>query len=206
MYFVRTPGIIQSLFAGLIWKIANSKKVYLTFDDGPIPEATPWVLDVLKEKGIKATFFCVGDNVLKYPEIYKRILDEGHSVGNHTFNHLNAWKTDKIEYSNNVEKAADLIQSSLFRPPYGKLSPGVVKRLKERYDIIMWDVLSGDFDTSLAPEDCLKNVKANAKEGSIIVFHDSIKAIDTLKFVLPRVISFFEEKGIQMDKISMENG
>lgn len=206
MYFVKTPGIIQSVFAGFIWRIAQSSKVYLTFDDGPVPEATIWVLDLLKTKNIKATFFCVGENVKKYPEIYQRIISEGHVVGNHTYNHLNSWKTKKNTYSENIEKAADVIDSSLFRPPYGKLTPGLIKTLKKKYDVIMWDVLSGDFDTSITPQECLKNVKENAKEGSIIVFHDSIKAIETLKFVLPEVIRFFEEKGIQMDKINIEDG
>ena len=201
MYFVKTPGIIQSVFTSLIWRIANSKKVYLTFDDGPVPEATVWVLDLLKSKNIKATFFCVGENVEKYPEIYNRIISEGHSVGNHTYNHLNAWKTKNAIYSENVEKASNVINSSLFRPPFGKLSLGLIKDLKERYDVVMWDVLSGDFDSNLTPLDCLTNVKENSKEGSIIVFHDSIKAIESLKFALPRVIDFFEDKGIKMDRI-----
>lgn len=203
MYFVKTPGIIQSALGGLIWRMSKSKKVYLTFDDGPVPEATPWVLDLLKSRGVKASFFCVGDNVRKYPEIYRRILNEGHSVGNHTYNHLNGWKTDSAAYTENVAKAAKLIDSSLFRPPYGKLTPRAVKRLNKDYDVIMWDVLSGDFDTSITPEDCLRNVKTHASAGSIIVFHDSIKAIDKLKFVLPEVISFFEQKGIVMDRIDL---
>lgn len=206
MYLVKTPGFIQTLFAGLTWRISNSKKVYLTFDDGPVPEATPWVLDILAEKEIKATFFCVGENVLKYPEIYQRIVEEGHTIGNHTHNHLNAWKTATSTYEENVTKAASVIDSSLFRPPYGKLSYGTLKSLKSKYDVIMWDVLSGDFDTSITPQECFQNVKMNAKEGSIIVFHDSIKAIDSLKYALPKVIAFFEEKGIQMDKIEMSNG
>ena len=206
MYFVKTPGIIQSVFTSLIWRIANSKKVYLTFDDGPIPEATIWILDLLKSKNIKATFFCVGENVEKYPEIYSRIISEGHSVGNHTYNHVNAWKTKNAIYSENVEKASNVIDSSLFRPPYGKLSPRLIKELKEKYDVVMWDVLSGDFDSNITPLECLSNVKKNAKEGSIIVFHDSIKAIESLKFVLPRVIDFFEDKGIKMDKINMKDG
>ena len=203
MYLVRTPGIIQTLFSSMIWRIAKSDKVYLTFDDGPVPEATPWVLDVLKSKGIKVTFFCVGENVEKYPEIYHRIIEEGHSVGNHTYNHWNGWKTDNHTYRTNVSKAAGVIDSSIFRPPYGKLSPGVVSELKSKYDIIMWDVLSGDFDASLTAEECLANVKNNAKKGSIIVFHDSIKAIKKLKIVLPQVIEFFAAKGIVMDKIEV---
>ncbi|MEM9546954.1 MAG: polysaccharide deacetylase family protein [Bacteroidota bacterium] len=203
MYLVKTPGIIQTIFGGLIWKIVKSQKVYLTFDDGPVPEATPWVLDQLKAKNVKATFFCVGENVKKYPEIYQRVLDEGHAVGNHTYNHLNAWKTNYTEYQQNVEDAAKWVDSSLFRPPYGRLSPGLIRSLKNKYNIVMWDVLSGDFDTSISAQECLTNVKDNAKEGSIIVFHDSIKAIDKLRFVLPSVISFFEEKGMEMDKIKL---
>jgi peptidoglycan/xylan/chitin deacetylase (PgdA/CDA1 family) len=203
MYFVKTPGIIQSAFSNLVWRIADSEKVFLTFDDGPVPEVTPWVLDLLKSKNIKATFFCVGENVEKYPEIYQRILSEGHMVGNHTYNHLNAWKTKTSIYNENVEKASSLIASNLFRPPYGKLSPGQIKKLKDKYDVVMWDVLSGDFDSSFTPLDCLRNVKENAKKGSIIVFHDSIKASESLKYALPKVISFFEEKGIQMDKIRL---
>ena len=201
MYLVKTPGIIQTLFAGLVWRIAKSKKVYLTFDDGPVPEATPWILDLLKSKNIKATFFCVGENVKKHPEIFQRIIDEGHTVGNHTYNHLNAWKTGNEEYSQNVEKASEVIDSRLFRPPYGKLSIGQSKSLRSKYEIIMWDVLSGDFDTSISAQECFTNVKNNAQEGSIIVFHDSLKAIDKLKIVLPQVISYFEEQGIVMDKI-----
>ena len=201
MYLVKTPGIIQTLFAGLVWRIAKSKKVYLTFDDGPIPEATPWILDLLHSRNIKATFFCVGENVKKYPEIFQRILDEGHTVGNHTYNHLNAWKTKGEEYNRNIEKASEVIDSKLFRPPYGKLSFSQLKSLKSKYEIIMWDVLSGDFDTSITAQECFSNVKNNAQEGSIIVFHDSLKAIDKLKIVLPQVISYFEEQGIIMDKI-----
>jgi len=206
MYLVKTPMFVQRIFSGLIWRMVQSKKVYLTFDDGPVPEATPWVLDLLKEKKVKATFFCVGENVERYPEVYARILKEGHAVGNHTYNHLNSWQTKNEAYTSNIEKAADCIESSLFRPPYGKLSWGTIRQLKSKYNVIMWDVLSGDFDTSISPETCLQNVKQHAKEGSIIVFHDSVKAIDTLKYVLPRIISFFAEKEIQMDKIKLEDG
>lgn len=201
MYIVKTPLFAQWLFKKLVWRIVNTKKAFLTFDDGPVPEATPWVLDLLKEEGIKATFFCVGENVVKYPEIYQRIIDEGHAIGNHTYNHLNAWKVDKESYISNVEKASEVIDSKLFRPPYGKLSPSLSNKLAEDYDIIMWDVLSGDFDSNISAEKCLDNVHKNAKEGSIIVFHDSVKAIDKLKYVLPETIKLLREKGIGFDKI-----
>lgn len=179
----------------------ETKTVYLTFDDGPIPEATPWVLDQLQEYNAKATFFCVGENVRKYPKIYQRILDEGHTVGNHTYNHLNAWKTKKHTYLSNVEEASEVIDSKLFRPPYGKLTPALSKKIAEDYDIIMWDILSGDFDSNISAEKCLSNVKKNAREGSIIVFHDSIKAIDKLKVVLPHVLAYFSDQGIEMKAI-----
>ena len=201
MYLVKTPLFAQWLFKKLVWRIVNTEKVFLTFDDGPVPEATPWVLDVLKNEGIKATFFCVGENVVKHPEIYQRIINDGHSIGNHTFNHLNAWKTDTKTYLSNIEKASEVINTKLFRPPYGKLSPSVTKKLEENYDVIMWDVLSGDFDSNISAEKCLANVTKNTKEGSIIVFHDSIKAIDKLKYVLPEVIKVFKDKGIGFDKI-----
>lgn len=204
MYLVKTPLFAQWFFKKLVWRIVNTEKVFLTFDDGPVPEATPWVLDVLKNEGIKATFFCVGENVIKHPEIYQRIINEGHSIGNHTFNHLNAWKTDSETYLSNVEKASEVIGSKLFRPPYGKLSPSLTKKIEEDYDIIMWDVLSGDFDSNISAKKCLENVAKNAKEGSIIVFHDSEKAIEKLKYVLPKVISLFKERQIRFDKIRMK--
>ncbi|MFT4536769.1 MAG: peptidoglycan/xylan/chitin deacetylase (PgdA/CDA1 family) [Saprospiraceae bacterium] len=204
MYLVKTPPFVQFLFKRLIWRFVDTKKVYLTFDDGPVPEATPWVLDVLKEAEIKATFFCVGENVKKYPEIYQRILEEGHTVGNHTYNHLNAWKTKSNDYLSNIDLANDEIDSKLFRPPYGKLSPKLSKKIDADYDIIMWDILSGDFDSNISAEKCLTNVTAKAREGSIIVFHDSVKAIDKLKFVLPKVIDFFKSQEIEMGKIEID--
>ncbi len=201
MYLVKTPLFAQWLFKKLVWRIVNTKKVFLTFDDGPVPEATPWVLDLLREADVKATFFCVGENVSRYPDIYQRIIDEGHSIGNHTYNHLNAWKTDKKTYLSNVNKAKSVIDSRLFRPPYGKLSPSLSKELEEDYDIIMWDVLSGDFDLNISAKKCLDNVKRNVKEGSIIVFHDSVKTIDKLKYVLPEVIKSCKAQGMEFDKI-----
>lgn len=202
MYLVKTPLFAQRVFRNLVWRIVDTDKVFLTFDDGPVPEATPWVLDVLKNEGIKATFFCVGENVVKYPEIYQRIIDEGHAIGNHTNNHLNAWKTDAATYLSNIDRANEVIDSKLFRPPYGKLTPKLSKSIAADYDIVMWDVLSGDFDTNISKEKCLSNVISNSREGSIIVFHDSVKAIDKLKFVLPRVIKFFKEKGVGMEALN----
>jgi len=204
MYTVRTPKFAQFLFSRFIWRLIDTETVYLTFDDGPIPEATPWVLDQLKAYDAKATFFCVGENVKNHPNIYQRILAEGHTVGNHTYNHLNAWKSKKHNYISNVDQASDLISSKLFRPPYGKLTPSLSKRISKNYDIIMWDVLSGDFDSNITAEKCLSNVKKNAREGSIIVFHDSIKAIEKLKVVLPQALAYFKEKGIEMKSIPMD--
>ena len=160
---------------------ATEKNIYLTFDDGPHPVATPFVLDELKKYTAKATFFCIGKNVIEHPAIYKRIIDEGHGVGNHTHNHLNGWKTNTNEYLNDVMIASKLFKSNLFRPPYGKLRSIQAKRIADAIadksaKIVMWDVLSGDFDETLSKEQCLKNVIDNTVEGSIIVFHDSEKA------------------------------
>lgn len=195
-FSVRPPYVLKKVMPSAVWrKSATEKKLYLTFDDGPIPELTPWVLDVLKHYSIKATFFCVGHNVYKHPELYARLLNEGHSVGNHTYNHVNGWNTDTNEYLKNIEKCAELLNSKLFRPPYGKLKPTQIKRIKANYAIIMWDVLSGDYDKTIAPERCLLNVTNAIRNGSIIVFHDNIKAKDNLQYALPKFIEYALEKG-----------
>lgn len=195
-FSVRPPYVLKKVMPSAVWrKSATEKKLYLTFDDGPIPELTPWVLDVLKQYSIKATFFCVGDNVHKQPELYARILNEEHSVGNHTYNHVNGWNTDTNEYLENIEKCAELLNSKLFRPPYGKLKPTQIKRIKANYAIIMWDVLSGDYDKTIAPERCLLNVTNAIRNGAIIVFHDNIKATDNLQYALPKFIEYALEKG-----------
>lgn len=166
----------------------KEKRFFLTFDDGPIPEITPWVLDTLKHFGVKAHFFCVGENVSKYPEIYQRILSEGHVVGNHTYNHLNGWKVRNNLYLKNVSKAKQLIDSKLFRPPYGKLMRLQIKWLqKEGYTIVMWDVLTKDYDPRVSPESCLE-LSLKAKPGSIVLFHDSLKSDVNLRYALPRFI------------------
>jgi peptidoglycan/xylan/chitin deacetylase (PgdA/CDA1 family) len=196
MYLVHTPQYVQALFPGLIWKMpSGNKEIYLTFDDGPIPEVTPWVLDMLEAYRAKATFFCVGDNVRKYPSIYRQVIDAGHSVGNHTLNHLSGWATENISYFHNIRHCARMVHSGLFRPPYGKLRPSQIQFLQRHYQIIMWDVLSGDFDKDISPEDCTRNVIEHAEPGSIVVFHDSLKAETNLRYTLPIVLKHFTENG-----------
>jgi peptidoglycan/xylan/chitin deacetylase (PgdA/CDA1 family) len=197
-YAVRIPQWFIKLNSSLAWKFPTKEKIlYITFDDGPHETATPFVLDQLKQYNAKATFFCVGKNVASHSEIYKRILDEGHSAGNHTFNHLNGWKVKNEEYLEDIEKAAGYIHSKLFRPPYGKISLPVSKKLRKElgYKIIMWHVLSGDFDENISPEKCLNNVIKNSEAGSVIVFHDSKKAFKAMQFALPEVLRVFTDKG-----------
>lgn len=173
----------------------NRKEIYLTFDDGPIPEVTPWVLDTLRSFDAKATFFCVGDNVRKHPDIYDMVIHAGHTVGNHTLNHLSGWATENITYFHNIRHCARMVNSGLFRPPYGKLKPSQAQFLQRHYRIIMWDVLSGDFDRDIRPEDCAQNVIQHAEEGSIVVFHDSLKAEANLRHALPLVLEHFTREG-----------
>jgi len=201
--WIKTHWIIKKLFSNYIWDIPNNEnKIYLTFDDGPTPEITNWTLNQLEHYQAKATFFCIGDNLKKYPEIYQEIIKKGHAVGNHTFNHLKGWKNKTADYIENAklfESELNKISTSkcnLFRPPYGKIKPSQSKILRnEGYKIIMWDVLSADYDQSISPEECLENVIQNCKSGSIIVFHDSIKGFKNLEFVLPRTLEFIKEKG-----------
>lgn len=182
--------------------------MYLTFDDGPHSEATPFVLDELKKYNAKATFFCIGKNVTAHPDIYRRIIEEGHSVGNHTQNHLNGWKTKDKSYLDDIMEAAKHIDTTLFRPPYGRITKFQAMHLKaamkkDNAKVIMWDVLSGDFDQSLSSQDCLENVILNARNGSIIVYHDSEKAFERMKNSLPLALNFFEKRGIEFRKIEM---
>ncbi len=197
MYLTKTPDFVQNMFPNLIWKMENRghKNLYLTFDDGPIPEITPWVLDELEKYNAKATFFCVGENVKKHRAIYDRISSMGHVVGNHTYNHLSGWSTSNMDYFRNVRYCDDLIDSKLFRPPYGRLKNKQAIYLSRKYKVVMWDVLSGDFDPKLSREDCLQNVISKSTSGSIIVFHDSLKAKDKLEYVLPKVLKHFSKQG-----------
>ncbi len=201
---IRISVLGRLAFPHFIWKVESQPQtVFLTFDDGPIPGVTEWVLDTLRERNIKATFFCVGDNVRKHPHVFQRIIDEGHAVGNHTFNHLNGWKTTKDEYIANIYKASEYITSNLLRPPYGKISPRVARELSRNYKIVMWDVLSRDYNQSLSGHDCARIVADKARAGSIIVFHDSIKAQHNVRVALPIVIDDLRRKGFSFDKISL---
>ncbi len=229
-YLKKISTIGKLLYPSLWWKLPSKQKnLYLTFDDGPNPEVTPWVLKILKESKARATFFCVGENVAKYPDIFQQILTEGHHIGNHTYNHLKGWKTSENVYLENVHLAEEAIfknvnklknlgeihpgtfnpylkskieTQKLFRPPYGKILPGQIKRLQKLgYKIVMWDVISGDFDAELSVEDCYQNVIKNCSSGSIVVFHDSIKAANKLKEVLPRVLQYYQEKGFEFKAV-----
>ncbi|MEO7922784.1 MAG: polysaccharide deacetylase family protein [Chitinophagaceae bacterium] len=200
-YFVKTPWWLKKIYPRRLWKMNTKDKiVYLTFDDGPHPLATPFVLDQLKRYQAKATFFCIGKNVVEYPSIYQRILQEGHRTGNHTYTHPNGWKKSPGIYLEDIKEATKYIRSKLFRPPYGRISQSQAKGINEAIGdrsakIVMWDVLSGDFDESLIKEKCLENVIKNSSAGSIVVFHDSEKAFPRLEYVLPRVLEFFSGKG-----------
>lgn len=209
-YTVKMPWLIRKLYPSLIWEQPTKEKIlYLTFDDGPHPTATPFVLDTLAKYNAKGTFFCIGKNVVEHTTIYKRIIEEGHSVGNHTFNHLNGWKTANEKYFADIFEASKYIDSDLFRPPYGRINKFQVSLLERRKDkvqmpnendssafkIIMWSVLSGDFDIALSPEKCLQHVVLNSGPGSIIVFHDSTKAWDRMSYALPKVLEHFSKQG-----------
>lgn len=204
MYLVKTPWWLKNLYSSaLTWKMPVEKnEIFLTFDDGPHPDITPFVLDCLRQYNAKATFFCIGKNVQKHRQIYRQILAEGHDTGNHTYNHLNGWKTNNAEYIKNVMLAQKCIESNLFRPPYGRISRFQIQQLQPVFKIIMWDVLSGDFDVHLSPQKCLKNVVFHTVPGSVVVFHDSEKAFPRLEYALPKALQFFAEKGFVMKGIN----
>lgn len=210
LFWTKTPKTVKKLLRNFIWEVPNaSNTIYLTFDDGPIPEVTEWVLDILKKEEIKATFFCIGDNISKYPNIYQRILNEGHKTGNHTFNHLNGWKTKTENYIENVKQCQTehlklkTEHSWLFRPPYGKMTLSQSKKIQKLgYKIVMWDVLSYDFKPTITAEKCKENVLKNTTAGSIIVFHDSLKAEKIVKKILPEVIQELKKKGFQFDVLA----
>lgn len=209
-YWVKTGWLIKALFKGYVWDIPNhNKTVYLTFDDGPTPEITEWVLDILRLHNIQATFFCIGNNIKNNPDIFKKVVAEGHAIGNHTFNHLNGWENDNKTYFSDLEDCEREITKGLrvenkiklFRPPYGRIKTSQAREVRKRgYQIIMWDVLSADFDKTITPEKCLENVIKNTREGSVIIFHDSIKAFPNLEYALPKVIEYLKKNNFRFGK------
>jgi len=202
MLIVRPPSLLTRALHRMTWDLhGDHREVFLTFDDGPTPVVTPWVLDQLAEAEAMATFFCLGRNVDKHPEIYNQILERGHSVGNHSYSHLKGFRSSIKRYMDDIDLASDMIDSKLFRPPYGRIFPGQVKAVLEQYDIIMWDVLSIDYNSGLTGERVLRNVTRNVKPGSIIVFHDSDKAADNLYYALPRTLEFLKDEGYVMKAI-----
>jgi len=191
------PRIFRPFFGkNVLWqKKTSSKVIYLTFDDGPVPEVTPQVLDILDKYNWKATFFCVGENVKKYPELYNEVLRRGHKTANHTFNHIKGFSYKTEEYVKNVQHASHYIESKLFRPPHGQITHRQIRALKRDYQIIMWDVITHDYNRKLTPEQVYDNVKNNLRNGSIVVFHDSIKAKNNVLEVLPKAIEFWKSEG-----------
>jgi peptidoglycan-N-acetylglucosamine deacetylase len=211
----RTPFFLPMLYPTLTWRMpAGKQEIFLTFDDGPVPGPTEFVIDTLKRYNAKATFFCIGENIKKHPQIFKSIISNGHAIGNHTFNHVNGWKTSIVDYCSNVEQCANEIKfhtvqnsnaqgtDGLFRPPYGRIARGQIKAL-HAYKIIMWDVLSIDYDNNLKPEECLKKTVNATRAGSIIVFHDSYKAEKNLIFALPKFIEHFLIRGFSFKSIEI---
>ncbi len=206
-YWVKTNAIIKKIFSNYVWGLPNhEKKIYLTFDDGPTPKITEWTLLQLKKHHAKATFFCIGKNIENHPEIFQKVVADGHAIGNHTFNHLNGWKTKTDDYLKNIELCETSLKPlnpKIFRPPYGKINFFQALKLKKQgYKIIMWDVLSADFDREISPEKCLKNVISNVESGSIIVFHDSQKAFKNLEYALPKTLNFLQENGYSFGVIN----
>jgi peptidoglycan-N-acetylglucosamine deacetylase len=199
MYFVKSPLLLCKLYQrNEIWSIETDEKViFLTFDDGPVQDVTPWVLNTLERYDAHATFFCVGENVSKNPDIFDQIKSKGHSVGNHTFNHLNGWRSPVEEYAESVKKCSQLFPTTLFRPPYGRIKRSQLQELRSRYTIIFWSVLTGDFDADISPSKCLSNAITNTRQGSIVVFHDSVKAWPNLQYALPAFLEHFSLMGFE---------
>lgn len=196
MYLVKTPPFVQNIFSSLTWSYDSHDSVYLSFDDGPDPACTPWVLDTLLQHDAKATFFCIGQNAERHPDLIKRIRDEGHAIGNHSYSHFSGWSSRTSNYIADVQKCDDILHSKLFRPPYGRLKPSQIRILIKQYKIIMWDVMSGDFDDKLSKEQCLANVTEIANRGSIVLLHDTQQCLEKLKYVLPKSLKLFDYEGL----------
>ena len=199
MYLNSAPFWLRCIYPkGLEWRLnSKDRSIYLTFDDGPVPEVTPAVLEILRKYNIKATFFCVGENVAKYPETYKLLIENGQAIGNHTFHHTKAWKTEFSSYIQDVRLCNDLVQSKLFRPPHGQITRKIASELRKNYRLIMWSALTGDYDTNLTAEQCLQTAIRHTRHGAIIVFHDSIKAQPRMEYALPLFIEYCLRNGYQ---------
>lgn len=195
--FVKIPKFIQILFPSIIWRQKNyQNNIWLTFDDGPTPKVTPFILNTLKEEKVKATFFLVGEQIERQPDLYNQIISDGHVIANHSYSHINSWKSNNLDYLNDIEKCQQLMpKNKLFRPPYGKISALQIRRLKKKYKIILWDVLSWDFSLSIAPSKVKRNVMENTKQGSIIVFHNNQKSFQNLTSILKETIQELKQKG-----------
>ena len=206
MLIEQLPTVYRKIFPGTVWRLPREEKtVFLTFDDGPIPEVTEFVLDTLRERNIKATFFCVGDNVRKHPDLFRKVMEEGHLVGNHTFNHLQGLYTTSRRYIRNVEKADELIKSPLFRPPHGILRYTQFITLRRKFKIVFWDVVTRDYNRKLSGEDVLGIVRKYTRNGSIIVFHDSLKAEKNIRYALPKAIDYLMSEGYKFEVLKQEN-
>ena len=210
MILHKTNWFVQKiLYPNLTWKVnTNDKIIYLTFDDGPIPCVTNFVLNILKDFNAKATFFCVGENIKKHPRIFEKVINSTNSVGNHTFNHLIGWKTEDQKYFQNLMDCQDEMMKYninqnvfLFRPPHGRIKRSQLKEIQKEYRIIMWTVLSGDYDISLSKETCLSKSIKYTNQGTIIVFHDSVKASKNMEYTLPRYLKYFSDKGFKFEKL-----
>lgn len=193
----KPPKLLKRIFPSLIWNREGESEVFLTFDDGPTPEVTEWILSELSKYDAKATFFCLGKNVEQYPELYDKIIAQGHKVGNHTYSHQKGWEMSLERYIEDVDFANQFINTDLFRPPYGRIKPSQARVLNERYHLIMWDVLSQDYSQLISPRKCLRNVTKHVKGGSIVVFHDSHKSFRNLRYALPRALDYIYKQGLK---------
>ena len=209
MFFHKTPAILRWFYPHLTWKGPKGDKViYLTFDDGPVPGITEFILDTLKEYEAKATFFCVGENLIQNDHIARKAIQEGHLLANHTHNHLNGWKTGTGLYIDNVKKCEQQLEklgvnNNMMRPPYGKISGSQIKKLKNHYRIVMWDVLTGDYSSDISPENCLQKSIKHTQEGSIVLFHDNIKAEANLKYALPLYLKHYRRQGYKFEALCL---
>ncbi len=204
MFLHKTPFLLRAAYPNLLWRVPTRERIaYLTFDDGPVPDVTDFVLEQLRRFGAKGTFFCIGDNVQKHPDVFHRVLAAGHTVGNHTFNHLNGWQTPEAAYLQNVQACQEVLPAGtrLFRPPYGRITRQQARAILPTHEVVMWDVLTGDFSAELSPERVLKKTVQHTEPGSIVVFHDSVKAFRSLRYALPRTLEALTNRGYRFETV-----